>query len=120
VIVAAGSLVRRLRRAHGIERLQLRWVASAAVLVALAGVIILAALALGVPGATILLGWAVGVCLAVLPVATGAAILRYRLDTLTGELLVVVDQTMQPTRASLWRRPHDRHSASATPFTPAG
>jgi hypothetical protein len=79
VIVAAGSLVRRFRRAHGIERLQLRWLALAAVLVALAGVIILAALALGVPGATNLLGWAVGVCLAVLPVATGAAILRYRL-----------------------------------------
>jgi hypothetical protein len=27
------------------------------------------------------------------------------LDTLTGELLSVVDQTMQPTRASLWLRP---------------
>jgi hypothetical protein len=26
------------------------------------------------------------------------------LDTLTGELLTVVDQTMQPTRASLWLR----------------
>jgi hypothetical protein len=79
VIVAAGSLVRRFRRARGIERLQLRWVALAAVLVVLAGAIILAALALGVPGGTTLLGWAVGACLAVLPVATGAAILRYRL-----------------------------------------
>jgi hypothetical protein len=29
------------------------------------------------------------------------------LDTLTGELLAVVDQTMQPTRASLWLRSHD-------------
>jgi hypothetical protein len=28
------------------------------------------------------------------------------LDTLTAELLAVVDQTMQPTRASLWLRPH--------------
>jgi hypothetical protein len=27
------------------------------------------------------------------------------LDTLTVELLAVVDQTMQPTKASLWRRP---------------
>ena len=27
------------------------------------------------------------------------------LDTLTAELLSVVDQTMQPTRASLWLRP---------------
>jgi hypothetical protein len=28
------------------------------------------------------------------------------LTTLTGELLVLVDQTMQPTLASLWLRPH--------------
>jgi len=27
------------------------------------------------------------------------------LDTLTAELLALVDQTMQPTRASLWLRP---------------
>ena len=27
------------------------------------------------------------------------------LDTLTGELLAVAEQTMQPTRASLWLRP---------------
>jgi hypothetical protein len=27
------------------------------------------------------------------------------LDALTAELLVVVDQTIQPTRASLWLRP---------------
>jgi len=79
VVVAAGSLVLRFRRARGLERLQLRWVALAAVLVALAGVVVLAALALGVRGATALLGWAVGVCLAVLPVVIGAAILRYRL-----------------------------------------
>jgi hypothetical protein len=30
------------------------------------------------------------------------------LDSLTGELLAVVDQTMQPTRASLWLRPQER------------
>jgi hypothetical protein len=30
------------------------------------------------------------------------------LDTLTGELLGVVQATMQPTIASLWLRPHDR------------
>jgi hypothetical protein len=29
------------------------------------------------------------------------------LDTLTAELLVVVDQTMQPTQASLWLRPRE-------------
>jgi hypothetical protein len=28
------------------------------------------------------------------------------LDTLTGELLAVVEETMQPTRASLWLRAH--------------
>jgi hypothetical protein len=28
------------------------------------------------------------------------------LDTLSAELLAVVDQTMQPTRVSLWLRPH--------------
>jgi hypothetical protein len=27
------------------------------------------------------------------------------LDTLTGELAAVVDQTMQPTQVSLWLRP---------------
>jgi hypothetical protein len=32
------------------------------------------------------------------------------LDTLSDELLGVVDQTMQPTRASLWLRPADRRS----------
>jgi hypothetical protein len=206
VVVAAGSLVLRFRRARGLERLQLRWVALAAVLVALAGVVVLAALALGVRGATALLGWAVGVCLAVLPVAIGAAILRYRLydldriisrtvayglltvvlglgyagvvlglgqllgrdsslvvagatlvvagvfqparrriqqvvdrrfnrrrydaartiaafstrlrdeldlDTLSAELLAVVNQTMQPTTASLWLRPSHPASSAA-------
>src|SRR4029450_13142454 len=79
VVVAAGSLVGRFRRARNVERLQLRWLALAAVLVVLAGVGVLGALALGVPGAATLLTWALGGSLAVLPIATGAAILRYRL-----------------------------------------
>jgi hypothetical protein len=33
------------------------------------------------------------------------------LDALHDELLAVVDQTMQPTRASLWLRPHARNTA---------
>jgi hypothetical protein len=41
--------------------------------------------------------------------AVGAFSARLRdqvdLDDLRGELLAVVDQTMQPTRASLWLRP---------------
>jgi hypothetical protein len=76
VVVAAGSLVVRFRRARGIERQQLRWVVLAAALIALAALVVLAALALGSP---VLLDWAAPVCVAVLPVAVGAAILRYRL-----------------------------------------
>ncbi len=210
VVVAAGSLVVRFRRAGGIERQQLRWVALAAALVALVAVVVLAALALGAPD---VVAMAVGLCLALMPVAIGAAILRYRLydldrivsrtlayglltvllgggyagvvlglgqllgrdsplvvagatlavaalfqparrrvqqavdrrfnrrrydaaqtvagfstrlrqeidlDTLTAELLAVVDQTMQPTQASLWLRPpvgasHDQRATRRSP-----
>jgi hypothetical protein len=76
VVVAGGSLVVRFRRAHGIERQQLRWVALAAALTLLAALGVLAATALGIP---VLVDWAAAVCVVVLPVATGAAILRYRL-----------------------------------------
>jgi hypothetical protein len=37
------------------------------------------------------------------------------LDALTAELLVVVDQTIQPTRASLWLRPAVPDSHHTTP-----
>ncbi|HZC99738.1 MAG TPA: hypothetical protein VFA46_05960, partial [Actinomycetes bacterium] len=76
LMVAAGSLVVRFRRARGVERQQLRWVAWAAALVALAAVAALVSAALGLPD---MLGWAAGACVALLPLATGAAILRYRL-----------------------------------------
>jgi hypothetical protein len=195
VAVAAGSLVVRFRRARGIERQQLGWVALAAALMLLAVPVVLVAVALGIP---ILVDWAAAAWVMVLPVAVGAAILRYRLydldriisrtlayglltlllgggyalvvlglgqllgresplvvaaatlavaalfqparrrvqavvdrrfnrrrhdatrviegfgirlrdqvdlDTLTADLLAVVDQTMQPTQASLWLRP---------------
>jgi hypothetical protein len=36
------------------------------------------------------------------------------LDTLSSELLAVVDQTMEPTRVSLWLRPSP-HGSSGTP-----
>ena len=43
------------------------------------------------------------------------------LDTLTAELLAVVDQTMQPTQASLWlRRPAPRSGRARTPPSGAG
>jgi hypothetical protein len=79
VVAAAGSLVARFRRARGSERLQLRWVALAALLVALAGVVVLVGLAVGVASGSTLFSVAVGFCLAILPLATGAAVLRYRL-----------------------------------------
>jgi hypothetical protein len=195
VLVGAGSLVVRFRRAHGTERQQLRWLVLAA---ALTGVGMLASVVLVAAGNQVLVGWVTGICVAFLPLATGAAVLRYRLfdldriisrtlayglltlllgggyalvvlglgqllgrdsplvvatatlavaavfqparrriqqavdrrfnrrrhdaaqtiagfstrlrdqvdlATLTGELMTVVDQTMQPTRASLWLRP---------------
>jgi hypothetical protein len=40
------------------------------------------------------------------------------LDTLTTELLAAVDQTMQPTRVSLWLRP-SAHDSSGTPHIEA-
>jgi hypothetical protein len=74
--IGAASLVVRFRRARGVERLQLRWLALAGAVAAMA---VLALLALLATGNEQLLGWAIGVCIAVLPLATGAAILRYRL-----------------------------------------
>jgi hypothetical protein len=195
VVVGAASLVVRFRRAGGVERQQLRWVAWAAALALLGAAVALGGLVLG---AIAMVTWAISVSFAVLPLSIGAAILRYRLydldriisrtlayglltlllgggyavvvlglgqfleresplvvaaatlavaavfqparrrvqavvdrrfnrrrhdatrivegfgarlrdqvdlDTLTAELLAVVDQTMQPTQASLWLRP---------------
>jgi hypothetical protein len=76
VVVGALSLVVRFRRARGMERQQLRWVALAAMLVAVA---ILMALAGMAAGSELLIIWGAGVSFAVLPPAIGAAILRYRL-----------------------------------------
>jgi hypothetical protein len=77
LLVGAGSLVVRFRRARGTERQQLRWLAYAA---ALAAGLLLVALVSGfllandnVTFASLSLG------MALLPLATGAAILRYRL-----------------------------------------
>jgi hypothetical protein len=135
ILGGAGSLVTRFRRARGVERQQLRWLALAA---ALTGVAMLATAVLVAVGDLALAGWSSVLGTVFLPLATGAAILRYRLydaavdrrfnrrrhdagriierfgghlrdqvdlDTLTAEVLAVAEQTMQPTRASLWLRP---------------
>jgi hypothetical protein len=95
VLVAAGSLVVRFRRARGIERQQLRWIALAAGLAPLA---VLGVAAGQAAGSWLIVSWATSVYLALPVLATGAAILRYRLydidriisRTLTYGLLTVL------------------------------
>jgi len=82
VVVGTASLVVRFRRARGIERQQLRWVALAAVLVALGTVVAALGTVVALPEdamivTPVFLGVTVGIF--VLPLAIGAAILRYRL-----------------------------------------
>ena len=78
LVVGAVSLLLRFRRARGLERLQLRWLALGAALAAMAFLVSLTALVVEESD-----GWlfqaALGISVAVLPLATGAAILRYRL-----------------------------------------
>jgi hypothetical protein len=76
LVVAAWSLVLRFRRARGVERQQLRWLAVGAALAALALLVVVVAGAMGRDGVVLA---ALGTCVAVLPLVTGAAILRYRL-----------------------------------------
>jgi hypothetical protein len=95
VLVTAASLVGRFRRARGTERQQLGWVALAAAVVSLAAALVLAAMVTETPA---LFGWGLGLCGAILPLAIGAAVLRYRLydldriisRTLTYGLLTVL------------------------------
>ncbi len=94
--VGAGSLVRRFRRARGVERLQLRWLAYAAALAAGLLLVALVAAFVFAKEEVVFVSMALGVAL--LPLATGAAILRYRLydldriisRTLTYGLLTVL------------------------------
>jgi hypothetical protein len=59
-VVGAGSLVVRFRRARGVERQQLRWVAWAAALAVLGAVVALGGVAVG---ATAVVTWAISSCL---------------------------------------------------------
>jgi hypothetical protein len=76
LVVGAGSLVARFRSARGMERQQLRWLALAAALTGVGALVVGVGMAVG---ATAVPLFAAGVCLVLLPLATGAAILRYRL-----------------------------------------
>jgi hypothetical protein len=76
VLAGTASLVVRFRRARGTERQQLRWVALAA---ALTGLSMLAAAVLIAVDQVNLGAWASVVGVTFLPLAIGAAILRYRL-----------------------------------------
>jgi hypothetical protein len=76
ILTGTASLVVRFRHARGIERQQLRWVALAA---GLTGVAMGAVAVLVAAGHLELASWAAVLCLIFLPLATGAAILRYRL-----------------------------------------
>ena len=76
ILGGAASLVTRFRHARGVERQQLRWVALAA---ALTGVAMLATGVLVAVGDLALAGWASVIGTVFLPLAAGAAILRYRL-----------------------------------------
>jgi hypothetical protein len=75
--VGAVSLLLRFRRARGVERQQLRWLVWGAIVAAMALLVALAALFLLEDFG--LLNVALGTSAAVLPLSTGAAILRYRL-----------------------------------------
>jgi hypothetical protein len=81
---ACGSLVLRFRRARGEERQQLKWAAYAAALMVITTVVV----GMTVPGGNDL---AIALTMAVLPIAAGIAILRYRLcniDRLINRTLV--------------------------------
>ena len=87
-LAAAASLVVRFRRASGVERLQLKWVAfgfgSAAVAIVLASVVY------AVPGFEALSGAVGSLGLLLIPISAAVAILRYRLY----DIDVVIERTL--------------------------
>ena len=77
---SAAAMVTRLRAARGVERLQLKWIAAAAVLLGLASLATgFVYLGLGAQAAANLGAPFIGLAFAGVPIAAGIAILRYRL-----------------------------------------
>jgi hypothetical protein len=103
ILGGAASLVTRFRRAHGVERQQLRWVALAA---ALTGAAIFQPARRRVQAAVDQRFNRRRHDAARVIERFGSHLRdQVDLDTLTAEVLAVAEQTMQPTRASLWLRP---------------
>jgi hypothetical protein len=79
IVAAALSLVVRFRRARGVERQQLRWVAFVAAMVPVAVLVAVTASLIGGPAADPVVTFAAGTISWLVPFALGAAALRYRL-----------------------------------------
>jgi hypothetical protein len=86
------AMVRRMRRAHGIERLQLKWIAFAASLFAVGFLVISITFFAELSGTTIdpLRTAVLGLGFCAIPIAAGIAILRYRLY----DIDVVINRTL--------------------------
>jgi hypothetical protein len=117
-LAAVASLLARLRRAQEVERQQLKWFCYAAGLFAAAAFVAVALPAALFQPARRRIQQTVDRRFnrrrfdMTKTVEAFSARLRDQvdLDTLSAELLAVVDQTIQPTQASLWLRPADRRS----------
>ena len=79
VALAALAMVRRLRRSHGLERQQLKWIALAAAVVGLIVVVDEVSYFAGLESVDTIRDALLGLGLATFPVAAGIAILRHRL-----------------------------------------
>ncbi len=86
------AMVRRMRRAHGIERLQLKWIAFAASLFAVGFLVISITFFVELSGSIIdpLRTAVLGLGFCTIPIAAGIAILRYRLY----DIDVVINRTL--------------------------
>jgi signal transduction histidine kinase len=94
LLAAAGSLVVRFRRSHGVERLQLKWLLTTFAFIATlyAGAIGLGALGEGNSQLADSLGNVMFTCFGLVPITIGIAITRhglYEIDTLISRALVV-------------------------------